>query len=706
MLSRSSSFDDYAKGNIRPITWEFIASFPKDFDYDVAFFTLDTSTLDGTDILASEDSLELQEWDKYSYNDYSARVMQIEWQREESIPYSVNMATADVKLLNIDNYFTNGDVAKMESFYDNFDDPVIDPAKWINWGGNHVVLNNGQVEITAGPEAEYYGINTQYGFDLTGSYASCELVDAGNQSLTKVEVTPVEFTNLIDRNDSMKISVENGTVYCFKVVNTVATNLYNVAYNSSVHKFFRIRESGGTTYWEYSTNGTSWTTMYSEANPFEITRLEYQFYAGFWDTDVSGTTAIFDNVNCLSNGERSGNQVISPISSFNLPRRPIRLYAGFDGENIPAFVGLTEKAPQIDKTNNTATLHAVDFLSFLFNKPLDQAVMFTNIKTHTAISNLLVIGGLSTSQFSLDTGYNTINFLYFEKGTKIGDAIRKLVQAEIGTFFMDELGVIRFRNRDYYAPATNYSFDLTNVIDYNTSSQDDIINVVEVKSNVREVQAMQVVYSLVETIRLLAGETKAVFFSFEDPVTTLDTIDAYEAFSNEDGSGTNLTANISVTDTDLFTTSVKITLQNTGGVTAYITKLNILGTPARVVREIYVREQDDDSVDKFEQKVMTIENDFIQDDDMAQSIALTVLNYYNNYADKITLDVKGNFALQLGDKINVAVDNFDRQYQITKISNIIEPTRFRQRLEARVFDPVSYFKLDVSELDMADVIGV
>lgn len=706
MLSRTTDFDNHAKGQVRPITWQFLASFPKDFDYGVAFFTLDTSTLDGTDILASEDALELQEWDKYSYNDYTARLMQLEWQREETIPYSVNMATADVKLLNIDNYFTYGDVALMESFYDNFDDAQLDISKWINWGGNHVVLTGGQVEITAGPEAEYYGINTQYGFDLTGSYASCELVDAGNQALTKVEVTPVEFTNLLDRNDSMKISVENGTVYCFKVVNTVATNLYSVAYNSSVHKFFRIRESGGTTYWEYSTNGTSWTTMHSEANPFEVTRLEYQFYCGFWDIDIAGTTAIFDNVNCLSNGERSGNQIISPISSFNLPRRPIRFYAGFDSENLPMFVGLTEKAPKIDRRGNTADLHAVDFLSFLFEQPLDQAVMYTNVKTHTAISNLLVLAGLSTSQFSLDTGYNTINFLYFDKGTRIGDAIRKLVQAEIGSFFMDEMGTIRFRNRDYLPPNTVYNFDLTNVIDYSTSSQDEIINVVEVKANVREVQPMQVVYSLVETIRLMAGETKALFFSFEDPVSTLDTIDAYEAYSNEDGSGTNLTSDIEVTDTDLFTTAVKVTLKNNGAVTAYLTKLNILGTPARVTKQIYIREQDDTSVAQFEERVLTIENDLIQDEDMAQSVALTVLNYYNSFYDKITLEVKGNFALQIGDRINVALDNFDRLYTVSKITNVIEPTRYRQTIEARVYDPVTYFELDVSKLDQTDILGV
>ena len=124
-------------------------------------------------------------------------------------------------------------------------------------------------------------------------------------------------------------------MYCVKVVNTVTTALYDTAYNSSVHKFFRIRQASGIVYWDYSTDGTAWTNMYSEAAPIDTSQLLLEILAGFYDDDTNPTTAIFDHVNTDASGDRTGTQVISPISSYNLPRRPIRLYGGFGNIKLP-----------------------------------------------------------------------------------------------------------------------------------------------------------------------------------------------------------------------------------------------------------------------------------------------------------------------------------------------------------------------------------
>ena len=705
MQSRSSSFDNYAKGQVRPLSWDFYASFDKNFNSDVEFFTLDGSVLNGPDLLASEDSNVIQEWDKYSYKNYTDRIMQMEWQREESVPYSVNLAIADITLRNNDNFFTYGAVAKMESLFDNFR-LGIDKDKWERWGGSNVQPVSGRIEITGGPGVGYYGINSLYGFDMTGSYISCQLVDAGDQILSNYEAIPIELTNLIDPNDTMKISVENGTVYCFKVVNTVPTNQNSLAYDDAVHKFFRIRESAGTTYWEFSTDGVSWTTMHSEANPFEVTILEYQMVVGFFAVDLNETTAIFDNVNCFANGERSGSQVISPISSYNLPRRPVRLFSGFDGENLPQFVGLTDKPPIIDRIERTASLHAEDFLTYLFDKPLDEAVIYTNIKTDAALNNLFELAGLLPSQYVLDEAFNEIAFLFFDKGTKLGSAVRKLMQAELGSLYMDEVGMIRFKNRFKISGSPVYNFNSSNIIDYETGDVDTVINVVEIKSEVREVQPLQVIYNIAEPIEIGVGETLSVFFNFEDPVTSIDVIDSYQAFANEDSTGSDVTADVNVTATSLFATSVKVTFENTGSVNAYITKLNILGTPARVVKNIYLRSEDAESIEKFEEQPIEIDNDFIQSDNAASSIALSLINYYKTYTNTITLEVKGNQALQLNDNIQVDVDNISQEYKIQKITSVMDSSyNFRQTIEARVYNIPDFFILDESVLNGEDVLA-
>ena len=108
MQTRSTQFDILASGDVRPLSWGFRVSFDKQFDEDVTFFTLDQSVLNGVDVLAPSESNVIQEWDKYDYANYDERVVSMEWQREEIVPYSVTLAMADITLNHYDKFFTCG----------------------------------------------------------------------------------------------------------------------------------------------------------------------------------------------------------------------------------------------------------------------------------------------------------------------------------------------------------------------------------------------------------------------------------------------------------------------------------------------------------------------------------------------------------------------------------------------------------------------
>lgn len=500
MQTTSSQFSDFAAGQVRPLSWELRISFDKEFDNDVTFFELDTSLLNGIDLLAPSDGNVVQEWDKYDYANYTGRVMDLEWQREEDVPFSVSLAIADITLDNHDDYFTRG--------------------------------------------------------------------------------------------------------------------------------------------------------------------------AG------------------------------SAIDADLLPRRPLRILSGFNGENIPQFVGLSTKIPEIEYTARTAKIHAEDFLSFLFNKPLDQTVMYINQRTDEILSDLFQLFGLIPDQFNLQEGYNTVPFAYFEKGMKLGGAVQKLVQAELGSLYMDELGVIQFKNRFKQTTTPVYYFDKSNIVDFKLSDQEKIINVVEVKSAVRQVQDTQVVYDLASPLTLQTGNNE-FFFDFEDPVTSIETIDAYLANTLSDGTGTNVTADVSVVSSDLFSTAVKVTFDNDNAGVVYLTAMTIYGTPAKVIKNIYLRAQDDDSIEAFEEQPIEIDNEFIQDDDAANSLALSIINYYKDYGNTIDLEVVGTPALQLGDTIQVDIDNISGEYLITKITNTLEPGRFRQILQARVYNIPNFFTLSSDDTAMS-----
>lgn len=510
MQVTSAQFDALANAQVRKIAWQLRMSWDKTFDPDVTFFTLDTSLLDGPDVLPPSDDNVVQEWDKYLYSDFSNRVIQMEWQRQEDFPYSVNEAMADITLNNYDDYFTRG----------------------------------------------------------------------------------------------------------------------------------------------------------------------------------------------------SG----SPLGEDILPRRPVRILSGFNNETLPQFVGLTTAVPTVDKSSGIAKLHCVDFLSFLFNKPLDETVLLENVRTDEVLDYLFQLFGLAPEQYVLDEGHNTIKFVFFQKGEKLGTAVKDLMQAELGSLFMDELGVIRFKNRLNISTTPVMSLDESRIINYEVSDESTIINVVEIKADVREVLPTSTIYTINKPFVLAPGSNE-IFFALDDPITSMEPVSFYAANSLEDGSGTDVTASVSVTDTDVFADSAKVTFNNSTGQTAYLIDITLYGTPARVVRNIYLREEDEDSITDFEEQPFEITNNFIQDDDTANSIAQTLLHYYKSYGNTIELTIKGTPALQVSDYIHVTIDNIEQDYGITKIVDILDaPGVFTQRISARVFNTADYFTLssdseDRSLLDGEDILA-
>lgn len=95
-----------SNGDIVPYKGEIQISFDKAFDDTVTFFTLDTSLLDGTDILAPTGDNPIQAWDFYEYKNYTERLMYQVVTSTLEFPYSVVSSIADFQLGNYDGYFT------------------------------------------------------------------------------------------------------------------------------------------------------------------------------------------------------------------------------------------------------------------------------------------------------------------------------------------------------------------------------------------------------------------------------------------------------------------------------------------------------------------------------------------------------------------------------------------------------------------------
>lgn len=436
----------------------------------------------------------------------------------------------------------------------------------------------------------------------------------------------------------------------------------------------------------------------------EVTRQEENFSS----TTLAQADVVFDNHDNYFTPNRG-----SSIDEFILPYRPIKLFGGFGFEAVPQFVGLTEKMPSVDEKSRTASFHCIDFMYSLFNRPLDAAVMYQNKRTDEILAALLVEFGISPTQYNFDIGFNIVAFAFFDKGSKFGDVVKELMEAEMGRFYMDEEGVIRFKNRQNYSSSPVWYFNESNIIDITTSKQDDIINVVEVKANVREVQALQKFWELQSAIEVPPNSLVTVWADFEDPVTTVDdpvyitTADTsiYATNTSADGNGNAVTSGFTLYDTYQFSKSFQMVFENTNSFSVYITVLELFARPAKVVKQIYVREEDSVSVGKFDERVLTINNDYINNDSDAASKAKIILDDESEYANTFILNVKGNPALQVGDPVNVSVWGYAADFVIKKIVNRWDSGRFSQQLTVKKKTFKTYFTVGVSTIGGVDLIA-
>lgn len=404
----------------------------------------------------------------------------------------------------------------------------------------------------------------------------------------------------------------------------------------------------------------------------------------------------------------------SPIDEFILPYRPIRIYAGFGGEVIPVFIGLTEKMPVIDEESKTATFHCIDFLYSLLNRPLTEALMYQDTFTGEIVEDIFVLAGLDSTQLDINDTFLTVPFAYFEKNTKAIDAISKLIQAEQGRLYMDENGVIHFKNRQSYSDSFVYEFSpYSNINDLKTRTEDDIINVVEITGKVREVQPLQKYFELTQPIFIPASSSVDIWADFLDPVTsannpvyvTTATTSSFTVNTLEDGSGSADATNVTLTSSSLFGKSFKMTFANAAATNRYITALEIYATPAVVIQNVYARIQDDSSVGKYDERLLTIDNDFIGSDEAAESQATMIVTDFKDLGSIYDMDVKGTPALQIDDVVRINLYDVIYDYRITKIINKLDmPAKFTQILSVKGFNPNSYFTIGVSQIGGVDMI--
>lgn len=404
----------------------------------------------------------------------------------------------------------------------------------------------------------------------------------------------------------------------------------------------------------------------------------------------------------------------SPIVTQLLDNRPVKIYAGFGTELLQEFVGLTDGLPKIDDERKTATFHVIDFMSMLMRRSLDESTVFVNQRTDQILRTLLNNEGLLDAQISLSIGLNIVRYAYSMKGQILGDILYKLMEAEGGRFFMSESGVLTFKNRQDYSSIPVQYFSPNEIVDSIPVKSNEILNVVQIKGLIREVQPKQPYGQLSSITAIPANGIVDVWINFDSPVTSADDpvfVDLAQTSyfvtnTGSDGLGVPINTNVNVT-TELFDTSMVLHFSNTNAFYVYVTNVVIFATPAFEKQNFYVRSEDEDSVLRNGERILDINNDFFGSDSEAASKAAIILRTFATIGDIRRFQVKANPALQLGDPVRIDLFGINQTQRIIKISSKISPKGVYLQIltTAKLLGVDNYFTIGLSAIGGADLVA-
>lgn len=210
--------------------------------------------------------------------------------------------------------------AKMSTITDDF--TTADAAKWSGWtvgnggggGSSGIQAINGRLVLTAG---SWYSpkMESVSKYDLKDSWFAFEMVSRpadGHQSLAvNLMIDGQNMLAIVFAGSSATVAY-SGWVEKIAGVDTPGTG--SVAFHPLRHKWFRIRESGGTVFFETSADSATWIIRHHLVTTLDVKELTIQFVVGTDVNDPAAKPWILDNVNIIAGNVSFPTDVPLPSS--------------------------------------------------------------------------------------------------------------------------------------------------------------------------------------------------------------------------------------------------------------------------------------------------------------------------------------------------------------------------------------------------------
>lgn len=292
---------------------------------------------------------------------------------------------------------------------------------------------------------------------------------------------------------------------------------------------------------------------------------------------------------------------------------PFKLVLVLDGDNRTRFYGkIPADGIQVDTSDWHAvtTVTVVDYMEQLAIHELDLPEFAENKRIDEIVP--LIIANMPIAPLSTDynTGQDTFATVFdtTKTRTRALQEIAKVAASELGyvyikqTALSDEVLVVEGRMTRTGLATPVITLDDC-FIDHALSHAENYYNSVKVTAHPRRVDsaATTVLFELERVIPIAAGDTETIKVGFRDPnqeavsvagidmVTPAATTD-YLFNAADDGSGTDLTADLSVTAT-YGVNGVEYELENTGASLGYVTHLQARGKGVYTYRPVAYEEE-------------------------------------------------------------------------------------------------------------------
>jgi hypothetical protein len=215
---------------------------------------------------------------------------------------------------------------------------------WSGYADPDISVAAGRLSIVA--STAYPSQPSTRFYNVTGGSLTFELVQTITTNASAVLVASLAPNT----GNEVQWRYGSGFLTAYKIVGSTETAILSTTYSATSHRWLRIRESLGTTFWETSPDGIIWSVFTSQTNPVSLAVTRVIFGAGHWD-GVGAGTALIDNVTVV--GQNIGSLgAPSPDAPYGPPGSWTKTFEdNFTGSSLD----LTRWTAQAGRSMNNVT---------------------------------------------------------------------------------------------------------------------------------------------------------------------------------------------------------------------------------------------------------------------------------------------------------------------------------------------------------------